>query len=250
MAPRRQQDNGHFSSDDKHISEKQTLTQSLKDKLRQSRQEGAPAHVIADLGKSHVKEKHELLKVQHKIRQKIVTDAVASSASVPNHQRTSPHSMWDLLRRYKTDHVQSTLPAHTHDNASPDPRIWKLGPLTLDPLAWHRFRYALGHHLLRHKASPYNEEAAQKLTVHFSVRALLHQVEQPTLQVDLLFYEDITPHELAAEINLSEKSPGDDGITNRMIQAAGPKFTKILHGVFSTSWVHKIQPAAWQMSLL
>jgi len=160
LTKRRQQDNGHFSADDKRIVAKQTLTQTLKDKLRQAREEGAPAHVIADLGKSHTKEKHDLLKLQHQMWQKIVTDAVASSASVPTHPKTSSHSMWDLLRRYKTDHVQSTLPAHTHDNASPDPRIWKLGPLTLDPQAWHRFRYALGHHLLRHKASPYNEEAA------------------------------------------------------------------------------------------
>ena len=164
LTQRRQQDNGHYSSADKHIAAKQTLTQTLRNKLVQSREEGAPAHVIADLGKSHAKEKHELLKLQHQMRQKIVTVAVASAASVPNHQRTSPHSMWDLLRLYKTSHVQSNLPARTHDNASPDPRIWKLGPLTLDPQAWHRFRFALGHHLLRHKASLYNEEAAHKLT--------------------------------------------------------------------------------------
>ena len=104
--------------------------------------------------------------------------------------------MWDLLRLYKTDHVQSNLPARTHDNASPDSRIWKLGPLTLVPQAWHRFRFALRHHLLRHKASPYNEEAAHKLTVHSAVTALLHKVEHPTLPVDPLFYEDITLQEL------------------------------------------------------
>jgi len=132
------------------------------------------------------------------MRQKIVTDAVASSASVPNHQRTSPHSMWDLLRRYKTDHVQSNLSAHNHDNASPDPRIWKLGPLTLDPQAWHRFRYALCYHLLKHKASPHNEDAAHELTVHTAatVTALFHKVERPTLPVDSLFYEDITLNSL------------------------------------------------------
>ena len=45
----RQQDNGHFSSDDKCIVAKQTLTQTLKHKLRQAREKGAPAHVIADL---------------------------------------------------------------------------------------------------------------------------------------------------------------------------------------------------------
>ena len=35
-----------------------------------------------------------------------------------------------------------------------------------------------------------------------------------------------------------------------MIQAAGLKFKKILYEVFSILWIHKIQPAAWQMSLM
>ena len=62
---RRQQDNGHFSSDDKRIVAKQTLTQTLKDKLRPAREEGAPAHAITGLGESYAKEKHELLKLPH-----------------------------------------------------------------------------------------------------------------------------------------------------------------------------------------
>jgi len=97
--------------------------------------------------------------------------------------------------------VQSNLPAHNHDNASRDPRIWKLGPLTLDPQAWHRFTYALGYHLLKHKASPHNEDAAHILTVHTAVTALFHKIERPTLPVDSLFYEDITLHKLVGEIN-------------------------------------------------
>jgi len=43
---------------------------------------------------------------------------------------------------------------------------------------------------------------------------------------------------------------GDDGITNHMIQAAGPKFTKLLHEVFSALWVPEIQPAVWNISLM
>jgi len=35
-----------------------------------------------------------------------------------------------------------------------------------------------------------------------------------------------------------------------MIQASGLKFTKILYEVFSMLWLHEIQPAAWQMSLM
>jgi len=98
LTKRRQQDNGHFSADDKRIVAKQTLTQTRKDKLRQAREEGAPVHVIADLGKSHTKKKHGLLRLQHQMQQKIVTDAVALSASVPTHQKPPSHSMWDLLR--------------------------------------------------------------------------------------------------------------------------------------------------------
>jgi len=123
LTQRRQQDDGNYSSADKHIAAKQALIQTLRNKLVQSRQEGAPAHVIPNLSKSHARYKHELLKSQHQMRQKIVTGAVALSISVPNHRRTSPHSMWDLLRRYKTDHVQSNLPVRTHDNVSPDHRI-------------------------------------------------------------------------------------------------------------------------------
>ena len=144
-----------------------------------------------------------------------MTDALHSSVLNHSHPTTSPHSLWDLLRSYKADHVQSNLPTQTHDNASHDPRIWKLGPLTLDPQAWHRFRYALGHHLLKHKSSPYNEAAAHKMSAHSDVRALLHKVEHPILPVDHLFHEAITRHELAAEIKKlnSDKSPGDDGLT-------------------------------------
>jgi hypothetical protein len=65
--------------------------------------------------------------------------------------------MWDYLKRYKNDHVQSSLPKEVNENASSDPRIWKLGPLTLNPLAWHQYRFALSHPLQGHKESPYDE---------------------------------------------------------------------------------------------
>jgi len=158
--------------------------------------------------------------------------------------------MWDLLRRYKTDHVQSNLLAQTHYNSSPDARIWKLGPLTLDPQAWHQSRYALGHHLLQHAQSPYDEAAADRETT--SEKQTLHKMEHPILPMEPPFHQDIEPQELKNEIKklIFEKSPGDDGITNRMIQAGGPKFEEILHEVFGTLWQHEIQPKAWQMSLM
>jgi len=63
-------------------------------------------------------------------------------------------------------------------------------------------------------------------------------VEHPILPIDLLFHQDIAsdPQELKDEIKklTSDKSPGDNSITNRMIQAGGPKFQHFLHEVFGT----------------
>jgi len=72
------------------------------------------------------------------------------------------------------------------------------------------------------------------------------------LPIDPLFHEDIEPQKLRNEIKklISEKSPGNDGITNRWIQAGGRKFQEILHEVCGTLWQHEIQPKAWQMSLM
>jgi len=82
LTQRGQQDIGNFSSDNKRITAKQTLTQTLRNKLRQSREEGALAHLILALGKYHAKKKPWLLKLQHQMRQKNVTHTVASPGSV------------------------------------------------------------------------------------------------------------------------------------------------------------------------
>jgi len=72
-------------------------------------------------------------------------------------------------------------------------------------------------------------------------------VDHPTLPIDPLFHKEIELHELKDEIKKlnSDKSPGDDGITNRMLQAGGPKFQEILHEAFGMLWQHEIQPTAW-----
>ena len=65
------------------------------------------------------------------------------------------------------------------------------GPLTLDPQAWHRFQYVLGHHLLKHTQSPYDETPAHRVTT--SEKQTLYQVEHPILPIDPLFHTDIEP---------------------------------------------------------
>jgi len=43
-----------------------------------------------------------------------------------------------------------------------------------------------------------------------------------------------------------DKSPGDDGITNRMIKAEGPRFEKLLHQLFGILWQHEIRKLCLQ----
>ena len=87
---------------------------------------------------------------------------------------------------------------------------------------------------MKHAQSPYDEAAAHRVTT--SQKQTLYQVEHPILPINPLFHTDIEPRELQNEIKKlnSDKSPGDDGITNRMIQAGGPKsrFEEILHEVY------------------
>ena len=77
-------------------------------------------------------------------------------------------------------------------------------------------------------------------------------MEHPTLLTDPLFHKIIDLPELKRETkNLNpDKSPGDDGVSNRMIQAGGSEFEHLLHDVFNTIWQYEIQPRAWQMSLM
>jgi len=75
-----------------------------------------------------------------------VTQDVAHDVGPADHLH---NSMWDYLKKYKNNHTTSSPPQTTRSNASPDKRIWMKGPPTLNPLNWHCFRFALGHHLFK-----------------------------------------------------------------------------------------------------
>ena len=47
-----------------------------------------------------------------------------------------------------------------------------------------------------------------------------------------------------------DKSPGPDGITNRMLTGGGEVFTGLLHDFLSSLWLHEVQPRAWELSLM
>jgi len=90
--------------------------------------------------KGHVDEvrdaNNHMKRTKHLQRQHFATTEVTGQAQqIPSDK----HSMWDLLRAYKTDHTKSALPEQTNDNSCKDEQIWTLGPLTFDPLVWHRY---------------------------------------------------------------------------------------------------------------
>jgi len=98
---------------------------------------------------------NELLKSQTKKKQdKLLANVACNHGDdgVPAGQNLG--SMWNYLQKYKNNHAQNSLPPETRSNASTDARIWESGPATLNPLNWHYYRFALGHHLFNHKLSP------------------------------------------------------------------------------------------------
>jgi len=99
---------------------------------------------------------------------------------------------------------------------------------------WHRFRYALGHHMFRHKESPFNEKEA--LSIQSSATRIAHEIANLTHPIDPLFESPIHKKEVMAEMQrlTLDKSPGPDGVTNRMLRSGGEKFNTILHEVIAT----------------
>jgi len=117
-------------------------------------------------------------------------------------------SMWDYLKKYKNNHTTSSLPLTTSSNVSPDKRIWITGPPTLNPLNWHYFRFALGHHLFQHPLSPYDEKSAQDIAK--LLPRMKEQASTATTSTHPLFMTPFTPEELKHEIKKlhPDKSPG------------------------------------------
>ena len=154
--------------------------------------------------------------------------------------------MWDYLKRYKNDHVQSSLPKEVNENASDDPRIWKLGPLSLNPLAWHQYRFALSHPLQGHKESPYDEAEAKRVGT-LDIRGPLATAPTDPLFIDPFHLKET--QDAMRALN-KDKSPGPDGITNRMLTGGGEIFTGLLHDFLNSIWLHEIQPRSWELSLM
>jgi len=108
--------------------------------------------------------------------------------------------MWDYLKKYKNNHTTSSLSQTTRSNASLDKRIWIAGPPTLNPLNWHCFGFALGHHLFQHPLSPYDEKSVQ------DVDKLLHSfLEYKLLLLQPLHTPGLCPYSYPTNLNMRSK---------------------------------------------
>jgi len=72
------------------------------------------------------------------------------------------------------------------------------GPPTLNPLNWHCFVFALGHHLFQHPISPYDEKSAQDVAK--LLPRMKEQASTATTTTYPLFMTPFTPEELKHEI--------------------------------------------------
>jgi len=74
---------------------------------------------------------------------------------------------------------------------------------------------------------------------------------QPNQQ-NSLFESPIHKKEVMDEMQrlTPHKSPGPDGVTNRMLRSGGEKYDTILHKVIATLWEHQAQPSEWQKLLM
>ena len=185
------------------------------------------------------------------------------NANLAHHARTGPlrlqmrgptlNEAWRSLRAVagKITRLAPQLPSFMLYNTSDDPALWKPSSSTANTIqrsaeAWHRFRYALGHHLRRHPASIYDEDEADRVEALVKEIDTQHQPEHPLL--DSPFDEK----ELAQTVKSlpPDKSPGTDGITNRMLQSDSPPMQEALFLLLTTVWETETYPADWCVSLM
>jgi hypothetical protein len=153
---------GYHSSTDPAEANCQRRIQALRNQLEEA-PASTPQPSLDEMVAQLRRERRNLDGLRTQKRNHKFLHAMGAAQPQAQDPKTPKRSMWDYLKLYKNDHVQSSLPKEVNENASSDPRIWKLGPLSLNPLAWHQYRFALSHPLQGHKESPYDEAEAKRI---------------------------------------------------------------------------------------
>jgi hypothetical protein len=147
------------------------------------------------------------------------------------------------------------LPHYTLYNelGNPDPAIWEASdvPAHLSACGWEQYRFALGHHRRNHPKSPFDEYEADRID-HYTLRLLhTHGTQQDQHDCPVL-NSPLTDSEILRHLKAAppDKSPGLDGISNRMLQVGGPEFQKSLCVLMNMIWEYEIYPYDWSKALV
>jgi len=136
------------------------------------------------------------------------------------------NTVWQLLHDYKSNETagKSQLPSQMRTNKSIDKRLWWPDHIQRDPVlgkqGYHQYRYALGHDLLVHPFSPWDEEEATRVQADLdATHPSDSHIPDPQLNMRP------TREEIQIQLKkpLSDKAAGPDGFTNCILQASGER---------------------------
>lgn len=118
--------------------------------------------------------------------------------------------------------------------------------------AWGQCRFSLGHKRRNHPSSPFNEKEANKIVqeVENMIKTSQSQPQSITPLPPSEQEESITKTEIKKLIDSlpPDKTPGVDGIPNRILQAEGENFLTTLIFFLQTIWEIKTYPEEWTKS--
>jgi hypothetical protein len=164
-----------------------------------------------------------------------------------------------LAQKIQVKRKPAGLPRYTLYNklGKSDPAIWEASdhpaktPLAyMSALGWE-YRFALGHHRRNHPKSPFDEREADRIDQVTRNLHLISRTQQdhngcPVPNFPLIDQETLRHLKIAPP----NKSPGEDGISNRMLQAGGPEFQKTLCLLLKVIWEVEICPYDWSKALV
>jgi hypothetical protein len=213
---------------------------------------------------------HHLKDLSHFHDQLRATDAkhaiLALLKRIPTYDASiTPSTPAFSIRRVK----HAPLPTQLHTNSSLDKAVYILGNLTTEPhlLAafWNECRSSMGHTLIGHPSSPWNEAYTSRILQTFST--ILDDIRGPAhLRVPPCPYNTqdspFTIPRLTKMIQLlpGGKSPGPSGITYTIVKKCGLPLITVLHHLFTRLWnlaaphTHNnavaVSPTQWALNLL
>ena len=107
---------GHHSSTDPAEASCQRRIQALRNQLKEA-PASTPQSTLEDTAAQLRTERQNLDKLRTQKRNHKFLHATGAAQPQDQDPKTPNRSMWDYLKRYKNDHVQSSLPKEVNENA-------------------------------------------------------------------------------------------------------------------------------------